>query len=159
PSLATDQADCEEPSDGMCHSHTALTQRFQTEQIPETQPSFNLDLLRTVAVILVLAQHLLNRFYFAKLGLASPPIVTFGVLIFFVHTCLVLMYSMERSGLESFPLASNFYTRRIFRIYPLSILAVLTAVALHLDSDRNGVPGLSHVANIEWGRIVSNLLL
>jgi len=36
---------------------------------------------------------------------------------------------------------------------------VLAAVALHLDSDRNGVPGLSHVENIEWGRIVSNLLL
>lgn len=112
-----------------------------------------------MAVILVIAQHLLNRFYFSRLGLVGPPIGTFGVLIFFVHTSLVLMYSMERSGLAGIPLALNFYVRRIFRIYPLSILAVLTAVALHLDSDRHGVPGLSLVAHIELGRIVSNLLL
>ena len=129
------------------------------ERILDRQPSFNLDLLRAVAVTLVLAQHLLNRFYFAKLGLDGPPIGTFGVLIFFVHTCLVLMYSMERSSLDGFPLALNFYIRRIFRIYPLSMLAVFTAVTLHLDSGRHGVPGLSHVTHIEVGRIVSNLLL
>jgi len=129
------------------------------KQVLEQQLSFNLDLLRAVAVIFVLAQHLLNRFYFANLGVAGPTIGTFGVLIFFVHTCLVLMYSMERSGLEGLPLASNFYIRRIFRIYPLSILAVLSAVALHLDSGLHGVPGLSHAAHIDFGRIVSNLLL
>ncbi len=129
------------------------------EQVLERSLSFNLDLLRAVAVTLVLAQHLLNRWYFAKLGLSGPPIGTFGVLIFFVHTCLVLMYSMERSSLDGVPLALNFYTRRIFRIYPLSIVAVLAAVALRLDSGRNGLPGLSHVAHIELGRIISNLLL
>ena len=120
------------------------------ERILDGQPSFNLDLLRAVAVTLVLAQHLLNRFYFAKLGFDGPAIGTFGVLIFFVHTCLVLMYSMERSSLDGFPLALNFYIRRMFRIYPLSMLAVLTAVALHLDSGRHGVPGLSHVTHIKW---------
>ena len=121
--------------------------------------SSNLDLLRAVAVVLVLAQHLLNRFYFFKRGITGPPIGTFGVLIFFVHTCLVLMYSMERSGLQGLPLALNFYTRRFFRIYPLSVVAVLTAVALHLSSDVNGLPGLSHVSAIPWGRVASNLLL
>jgi len=54
----------------------------------------------------------------------------FGVLIFFVHTCLVLMYSMERSGLNGSSLHKDFYIRRVFRIYPLSILAVGVAVAL-----------------------------
>lgn len=39
------------------------------EQVLERSLSFNLDLLRAVAVTLVLAQHLLNRWYFAKLGL------------------------------------------------------------------------------------------
>ena len=129
------------------------------EQVLARSLSFNLDLLRAVAVTLVLAQHLLNRFYFAKLGLSGPPIGTFGVLIFFVHTCLVLMYSMERSNLGGLPLALNFYIRRIFRIYPLSIVAVLAAVALRLDSGMNGLPGLSHVAHIGLGRIISNLLL
>ena len=69
------------------------------------------------------------------------------------------MYSMERSHLNGVPLVRNFYVRRLFRIYPLSILAVLTAVALRLDSGVNGVPGLSHAGPIAPGRILSNLLL
>lgn len=122
--------------------------------------SANLDLLRAVAVLLVLAQHLSVRFHWtARLGMETPPIGAFGVFVFFVHTSLVLMYSMERSHLDGRQLAENFYTRRIFRIYPLSILAVLAAVALHLDSGVNGINGLSRVATIPAGRIASNLLL
>ena len=125
-----------------------------------TKLSANLDFLRAVAVLLVLAQHLLYRWHVGqRLGMDIPPVGTFGVLLFFVHTCLVLMYSMERSHLRGFSLARNFYVRRAFRIYPLSILAVMTAVALHLDSGVNGVPGLSHAEPVAIGRIVSNLLL
>jgi len=69
------------------------------------------------------------------------------------------MYSMDSSHFNGFSLARNFYIRRAFRIYPLSILAVMTAVALHLDSEVNGVPGLSHAEPIAMGRIFSNLLL
>jgi peptidoglycan/LPS O-acetylase OafA/YrhL len=93
------------------------------------------------------------------MGIDIPPIGKFGVLLFFVHTCLVLMYSMERSQLNGWSLARNFYIRRLFRIYPLSILAVLTAVALHLDSGVNGVAGLSRAGPVAAGRIFSNLLL
>jgi len=126
----------------------------------QTTLSANLDLLRAVAVLLVLAQHLSIRFQWAAtLGMATPMVGAFGVLLFFVHTCLVLMYSMERSNLSGTRLAENFYIRRIFRIYPLSILAVLAAVALHLDSGVNGIQGLSHATTISSGRIVSNLLL
>jgi len=111
-------------------------------------------------VLLVLAQHLLVRFHWADaLHIGSPTMGTFGVYLFFVHTCLVLMYSMERSHLNGSALVENFYIRRIFRIYPLSIIAVLAAVALRLDSMANGIPGLSHVASIPTGRILSNLLL
>lgn len=123
-------------------------------------PSANLDFLRAAAVLLVLAQHLLYRWQVGqRIGIDIPPIGTFGVLLFFVHTCLVLMYSMDRSHLNGFSLARNFYVRRAFRIYPLSILAVMTAVALRLDSMVNGVPGLSHAEPVAMGRIVSNLLL
>lgn len=126
----------------------------------EPRLSANLDLLRTVAVLLVLVQHLLSRFR-GVLWSSGPdlPMGAFGVLLFFVHTCLVLMYSMQRSSMAGRPLAVNFYVRRIFRIYPLSILAVLTALALHLDSGVHGVPGLSRAAPVAIGRVVSNLLL
>src|SRR5579864_138681 len=122
--------------------------------------SANLDVLRAVAVLLVLAQHLMNRFHVGqKFGFVVPPIGSFGVLVFFVHTSLVLMYSMERSGLSGSRLAANFYVRRIFRIYPLSMLAVLSAVALRLDSSVPGIQGLARTASPGMGRILSNLFL
>ncbi len=122
--------------------------------------SANLDLLRTIAVLLVFAQHLsmrLNVYRFA--GMPTSSWGLFGVLLFFVHTCLVLMYSMERSALTGAPLITNFAIRRIFRIYPLSILAVLTALALHLDSDINGIHGLSRGPFPGIVSVASNLLL
>jgi len=107
--------------------------------------SANLDFLRAVAVLLVLAQHLTRR----GLGESATWVPTsylglFGVLLFFVHTSLVLMYSLERSGLRGVGLAKDFYIRRFFRIYPLSTLAIAAALILHLDSNVNGIPGLSH---------------
>ena len=122
-------------------------------------PSANLDLLRSIAVLLVLAQHLCRRLNIDQIGWMSTSWGVFGVLLFFVHTCLVLMYSMQRSELTGWPLVTNFVTRRIFRIYPLSILAVLAALALHLDSDVNGIRGLSHALLPGKIGIASNLLL
>ena len=122
--------------------------------------SANLDLLRSIAVILVLAQHLCRRLHVDQVAwMSTSSWGKFGVLLFFVHTSLVLMYSMERSQLTGWPLLKNFYTRRIFRIYPLSILAVLAALALHLDSDINGTPGLSHAQFPGLLVSASNLLL
>lgn len=122
--------------------------------------SVNLDFLRTVAVLLVLAQHLCTRLHVEHLGWAPTDCLgLFGVLLFFVHTSLVLMYSMERTGLSGISLLRNFYIRRIFRIYPLSILAVVCAVALHLDSNINGIAGLSHGPLPGKLAILSQLLL
>ena len=106
--------------------------------------SANLDFLRAVAVLLVLAQHLCRRMHVEHIAwVPTTSLGLFGVLLFFVHTSLVLMYSMERSGLYGPPLLKDFYIRRIFRIYPLSILAITAALMLHLDSDINGTAGLS----------------
>jgi peptidoglycan/LPS O-acetylase OafA/YrhL len=120
----------------------------------------NLDLLRAMAVLLVLAQHLCRRFNVDQVGwVPISSLGYFGVLLFFVHTSLVLMYSMERSHLTGWLLLKNFHIRRIFRIYPLSVIAVLAALTLHLDSDINGVRGLSHGALPGKLTILSNLLL
>jgi peptidoglycan/LPS O-acetylase OafA/YrhL len=145
---------------------TTEVDRFTTEDRtgkppkPRTGSSANLDLLRSIAVLLVLGEHLLRRNHIETIGWVHvTSLGLFGVLLFFVHTSLVLMQSMERSRLEGRPLLKNFFTRRAFRIYPLSILAVLAAVALHLDSNVNGAHGLSFGPWPGIGRIASNLLL
>src|SRR4051812_37319949 len=52
-----------------------------------------------------------------------------GVMMFFVHTAIVLMQSLERLDADSDRnLALRFYIRRFFRIYPLPIFAVLLVV-------------------------------
>jgi peptidoglycan/LPS O-acetylase OafA/YrhL len=105
----------------------------------------NLDLLRSIAVLLVLAQHLLLRMHVEHFaGVPTDSLGLFGVLLFFVHTSLVLMSSMERSGLHGTLLLKDFYIRRILRIYPLSIVAIAAALALHLESNVNGMAGLSY---------------
>jgi peptidoglycan/LPS O-acetylase OafA/YrhL len=84
----------------------------------------NLDLLRALAVAFVVLSHLREFvgwsaeadavFNLDTLGLA-------GVMIFFVHTTLVLMMSLQRHGAAAAP----FLIRRVFRIYPLSVAVVL----------------------------------
>jgi peptidoglycan/LPS O-acetylase OafA/YrhL len=83
----------------------------------------------------------------------------FGVLLFFVHTSLVLMYSIERSDLTGWRLFKNFQIRRVFRIYPLSVIAVAAALLLHLDSGVNGIPGLSYSPLPGKREILANFLL
>jgi len=85
----------------------------------------NLDILRSIAVLTVLAAHLTYFLVNPKgllFGMDMGLIGRAGVLIFFVHTSLVLTMSMERMGVDGWRLFPQFYIRRIFRIYPLSIL-------------------------------------
>ncbi len=73
--------------------------------------------------------------------------------MFFVHTeALVLLRSLERTRQPS--LFLDFYIRRIFRIYPLSIACI--AIVLLLK-----IPFAPKAAYVErgWYAIVSNLLL
>src|SRR5689334_16455875 len=87
----------------------------------------NLDLLRAFAVLAVVTDHGLTMVA-ASLRFEVTPFVwhlgRVGVLMFFVHTSLVLMQSMARTPLDGWRLFANFYTRRAFRIYPLSVLCI-----------------------------------
>src|SRR5579859_6702695 len=97
--------------------------------------SANLDLLRSVAVLFVVAFHL--ALYF---GVVRPEqrglysLGHWGVLMFFVHTSLVLMRSLARLR-QRFPgesLFLEFMVRRCFRLLPLSSFAVLVIALFHL---------------------------
>jgi peptidoglycan/LPS O-acetylase OafA/YrhL len=115
----------------------------------------NLDLLRSVAVGLVFLTHIMGAMRIRGLG----DLGRFGVLLFFVHTSLVLMLSMERLGLSGVRLYTIFMVRRGFRIYPLSVLTIAVVVAFHIPfapwfagaSDGFMWPG--------WPGLFSNVLL
>lgn len=86
---------------------------------------FNLDFVRSLAVISVVIEHVLLALNIQRLG---PYEVRYlgipGVMLFFVLTALVLMWSLDRK-----PHTLDFYIRRVFRIYPL-VIAVILAVVL-----------------------------
>jgi peptidoglycan/LPS O-acetylase OafA/YrhL len=93
---------------------------------PVLKADRNLDILRAVAVLVVLVAHCLP---------ASPSQKAAGhyaVLIFFVHTALVLLFSIVRQ-LGAPGVARRFYIQRAFRIYPLSVLCVLASLAFRIS--------------------------
>jgi peptidoglycan/LPS O-acetylase OafA/YrhL len=99
--------------------------------------STNLDLLRAVAVTFVVVDHT-SKFlgHPFVLGREMNWLGRLGVMFFFVHTCTVLMLSLERLTTETTRARAwlSFYIRRIFRIYPLSIFAVTVVVLFHIPS-------------------------
>jgi peptidoglycan/LPS O-acetylase OafA/YrhL len=87
----------------------------------------NLDLVRSIAVISVVAEHTLLSLGIVTIG--PFPILylgVMGVMVFFVHTALVLMWSLERK-----PNTLDFYIRRAFRIYPLALFAIAIVMIFH----------------------------
>ena len=82
----------------------------------------NLDLLRSVAVLAVLADHVAATRGIAQKHIFLWDLGSWGVLLFFVHTSFVLMMSLERLQFAGQQLYATFYIRRFFRIYPLSIV-------------------------------------
>ena len=120
------------------------------------QESANLDFLRAVAVLAVFVDHLISTF--GRQEMVSVDLWRLGrlgVLIFFVHTSLVLMMSMDRLNLKGGALFGSFYLRRCFRIYPLSIVAVSLAVLLQWPS----APWRPAFHWPGWGALASNLAL
>lgn len=130
------------------------------------EESTNLDLLRSLAVLYVLGFHLYLFFaqnhYTERVQVGQIrlwAIGHWGVLIFFVHTCLVLMFSLERLGLRHGDrgVYLPFLIQRAFRIFPLAILVVVLTIGL-------GLPGTladGHFAQVHLSPvgIAANLLL
>jgi len=89
----------------------------------------NLDLVRATAVLCVFFAHLyeIATDHRSDLGWHFAQI---GVLMFFVHTSMVLMLSLERARTTGAALFRSFYLRRFFRLYPLSMFCVTLAFVL-----------------------------
>jgi peptidoglycan/LPS O-acetylase OafA/YrhL len=112
----------------------------------------NLDLLRATAVCCVVMAHtysavtqVLPRNFYGGIGVG----------LFFVHTALVLMWSLDRR-----PNTLDFYLRRIARIYPLAIVSVLIVVLTHapVTTSATGVPDFHYLA-ATYKQLGTHLLL
>ncbi|HTW81312.1 MAG TPA: acyltransferase [Terracidiphilus sp.] len=121
--------------------------------------SANLDLLRSVAVSVVLLDHLMLTLL--RPSPLNEPALKFaaalgqaGVLAFFVHTSLVLMYSIQRLTRTGGQVTLRFYVRRFFRIYPLSVFCIALALIFHLPPSPREVRMI-----VPLPVIFSNLLL
>lgn len=110
-------------------------------------PSPNLDILRALAVTLVLVNHLWDKPVTALIGHSA-------VLIFFVHTFLVLMLSLARQGADP-NWVGHFYLRRFFRIYPLPVFCVCMLFVLRVPIQSISVYGITPTP----GLVLRNLLL
>jgi peptidoglycan/LPS O-acetylase OafA/YrhL len=107
-----------------------------------------------MAVISVLAEHLLLALKIYRIGpLQVAWMGVVGVFVFFIHTALVLMWSMERR-----PHVLDFYIRRVFRIYPLAILAILAVLAFHAPVDGTPSNMFAH-PSVTLHSLVANLTL
>lgn len=103
-----------------------------------TNLSPNLDSLRFIAVLSVFVSHLIPSIIYATNSTARwifGNLGRIGVILFFFHTSFVLMSSLHRIDTEHSRYTKvilAFWIRRIFRLYPLSILCVLSVVVLHV---------------------------
>jgi len=94
----------------------------------------NLDFVRALAVITVVLEHTLLGLGIQQVGpFPVAYLGVLGVLVFFVLTTLVLMWSLERR-----PHTLDFYIRRFFRIYPLALTVL--AIAVLFRAPTGGTP-------------------
>lgn len=116
--------------------------------------SSNLDIFRAIAVSAVLLARLFRFFGNEQLGpLSAWELGISGVLMFFVHTALVLMMSMERVRLTHLTDVPAFYVRRIARIYPLLAVTVLVAVCFQTPASPNKT-----WTDLTWRQIATNVV-
>jgi peptidoglycan/LPS O-acetylase OafA/YrhL len=136
-------------------------------EIPASRSAFastdlpNLDFMRAVAVLLVLFGHL--TYFLGLMNWGPVRLILAGIMgvqIFFVHTCLVLMLSLERQwkNQSAAELFGSFMVRRVFRIYPLSIFVICLVVAFRLPMAELH-SGQFVAMPLHPGLVVSNLLL
>jgi peptidoglycan/LPS O-acetylase OafA/YrhL len=101
----------------------------------------NLDILRSLAVGLVVVSHFLMYAHINFLAGWLHWTGLTGVCFFFVHTCLVLMWSLERD-----PHTGRFYIRRLFRLFPLWLVVLFTVVILHIPVSPPAAPDFAYLA-------------
>jgi peptidoglycan/LPS O-acetylase OafA/YrhL len=121
--------------------------------------SSNLDLLRSVAVLLVLIDHTLRFLSVVQEDSFFRPLGRWAVLLFFVHTALVLMLSLERQAASEYVHGYRvFMLRRCLRIYPAALVVIALVCVLQLPLGHFDL-GVFLPASFDARTILSNVFL
>jgi len=135
---------------------TAPVRQYDRQSAPGSSfhsDSSNLDIIRATAVLSVFFAHLYD-IWTGKESMIGWHFAQMGVLVFFVHTSMVLMLSLERTKLEGKALFGSFYLRRFFRIYPFSMFCVTLAMVLGRAPEM-----AAPIRHWHWLEYLSNLML
>jgi peptidoglycan/LPS O-acetylase OafA/YrhL len=99
--------------------------------------SANLDILRSMAVITIFGCHFVQiSAHLSGKWNAAWCVGQVGLWMFFAHTCIVLMFSLERTLRSGPHFLLSYFVRRVLRIYPLAIFFVFLDYVL----DARGIP-------------------
>ena len=115
-------------------------------------------MLRADAVLVVAGSHLCRFCGFApRYAVFVANLGVGGVLVFFVHTALVLLLSMQR--MKPSHLEVSFYIRRAFRIYPLCWVTIALVLATGLtDVDHQKILQMGWRGAVAGALLLQNVL-
>ncbi|GAA3656026.1 acyltransferase [Nonomuraea antimicrobica] len=129
---------------------------IQTHGPPSARRQTWLDALRGVAVLAVLFEHLLDPLFPEVRATVSPwfDLGQYGVMVFFLISGYVVPASLERRGS-----VAGFWIGRVFRLYPLFLLAAVLATVFGLVQVYSSLPaqlgespvvsGLAHLTMLQ----------
>jgi peptidoglycan/LPS O-acetylase OafA/YrhL len=130
-----------------------------TDRNTTSPESSNLDLLRSGAVLLVLLDHTLRFLGVVQEGTFFRPMGHWAVLLFFVHTSLVLMLSLERQAASDYLHGYRvFMLRRCLRVYPAALVVIAFVCVLRLPLGHFDL-GVFLPARFDARTIVSDVFL
>ena len=128
---------------------------------PSVGHETNLDFVRALAVLIVVAAHLGWFFGDLHIGFFEISLLgRLGVVIFFVHSGIVNLLSIERHARKhgEHRLFRSFITRRCFRIYPLAIFVVSAVYFSHIPVAHLS-QGVTNLGNNPRAEFIPSLFL
>lgn len=115
-----------------------------------------IDALRSIAILLVVLHHVGEIFKEANLIRIVSPFGKYGVQLFFVMSAFTMCLTTYGKD-SSFINIKNFYTKRIFRIAPLYLLAIPFYMCIAFLSSILNTHSITNIENYNFVNILSKI--